>query len=120
MKNFKSLFAAAALALAVPLSASAAGAIAVDDQVGDKEPGYGFATGHKNRDDAGRAAMKECRKSGNDSCKIVARFDNCGAYASSKKYSGAGWGKTQKAAERMALEKCGHERCKVHVSECDD
>ena len=39
--------------------------------------------------------------------------------SSSKKYSGAGWGKTQKAAEKMALEKCGHERCKVHVSDCE-
>ena len=119
MKNMKFLLAAAALAFALPFQASAAGAIAVDDQVGDKDPGYGFVTGADSREEAGKAAMKECRKSGNTSCQIVARFDQCGAYASSKKYSGAGWGKTQKAAEKMALEKCGHERCKVHVSDCE-
>jgi hypothetical protein len=119
MKNLKFLLAAAALACAIPFQASAAGAIAVDDEVGDKEPGYGFVTGYDNRDAAGKAAMKECRKSGNSNCQVVARFDQCGAYASSKKYSGAGWGKTQKAAEKMALEKCGHERCKVHVSDCE-
>ncbi len=119
MKNVKHLLAAAAFALAIPFQACAAGAIAVDDQVGDAEPGYGFITGADTREEAGKAAMKECRKSGNKNCQIVARFDTCGAYASSKKYSGAGWGKTQKAAEKMALEKCGSERCKVQVAECE-
>lgn len=119
MKKMKFLLAAAALAFAIPFQASAAGAIAVDDQVGEKDPGYGFVTGYDTREEAGKAAMKECRKSGNDSCQIVARFDKCGAYASSRKYSGAGWGGTKKAAEKMALEKCGNERCKVHVSDCE-
>jgi len=70
MTNWKHLLAVAAVAFAIPFQASAAGAIAVDDQVGDAEPGYGFVTGHATRDEAGKAAMKECKKSGNDSCKI--------------------------------------------------
>jgi hypothetical protein len=119
MKNLKRLLAAASIALAMPFAASAAGAIAVDDEVGDTEPGYGFVTGYDTRDEAARAAMKECRKSGNKNCQVVARFDKCGAYASSKKYAGAGWGGTKRAAEKMALEKCGHERCEVRVSDCE-
>lgn len=117
MKNWKLVL--AAIAFAIPFQASAAGAIAVDDQVGDAEPGYGFVTGEEDREAAGKAALKECRKSGNKNCQVVARFDKCGAYASSKKHSGAGWGNTVKAAEKMALEKCGSENCKVHVSDCE-
>lgn len=119
MKSFRYLLAAAFLAMAVPFTASAAGAIAVDDEEGETEPGYGFVTGYDSRDEAGRAAMKECRKSGNTNCQVVARFDKCGAYASSKKYAGAGWGSSKKAAEKMALDKCGHQRCQVRVSDCE-
>lgn len=119
MNTIQRMLAAAALVFAMPIGAMAAGAIAVDDEVGETEPGYGFVTGYDTREEASRAAMKECRKSGNKNCQVVARFDKCGAYASSKKYAGAGWGATKKAAEKMALEKCGNQRCEVRVSDCE-
>lgn len=106
------------LLLAIPLSAVAAGAIAVDDEEGDDEPGYGFVTGAESRDAAGKAALKQCKESGNSNCKVVARFDTCGAYAASKKYYGAGWGSTKQQATKMALEKCGT-GCKIIVAECE-
>ena len=106
------------LLFAAPLSAMAIGAIAVDDQEGDEEPGYGFVTGYNSKDEARREAMKECKKHGNAECKFVAWFETCGAYAASSKYYGAGWGATQKKAEAMALEKCGA-KCQVVVSDCE-
>lgn len=118
MKTIKALLAAAVLAF--PAAAFAAGAIAVDDEVGERDPGYGYAINHKSRDSAAREAVRECRRSGNDSCKVVARFDRCGAYASSRKYAGAGWDNTKREAARMAMQKCGHERCKVHLAVCND
>ena len=117
MKTIRTLLAATVLAL--PAAAFAAGAIAVDDEVGERDPGYGYSINHKSRDAAARDAVRQCRRSGNDSCKVVARFDACGAYASSRKYAGAGWGETKRDAVRMALKKCGHERCKVHVAVCN-
>ena len=108
----------AAMMLSLPLSVFAIGAIAVDDEAGDEEPGYGFVAGYDNKDEARRDALKECKKSGNENCKIVAWFETCGAYAVSKKYYGAGWGSTKQKAEAMALEKCGG-KCRVAVSECE-
>jgi hypothetical protein len=107
------------LALGFSSAALAVGAIAVDDEVGDTDPGYGFSTGHANKDEARRAAMAECKKAGNDNCKFAVWFETCGAYAASKKYYGVGWGSTAAAAKRMALEKCGNSACKIKVAECE-
>ncbi|HEY8357355.1 MAG TPA: DUF4189 domain-containing protein [Ramlibacter sp.] len=106
-------------AFVIPVGVQAAGAIAVDDEQGDTEPGYGVVVGADTREAAGRDAMKECRKSGNKNCKVVVRFDKCGAYAGSKNYFGVGWGTTKAAANAMALKECGNGACKVHVSECE-
>ena len=99
--------------------AYAAGAIAVDDQEGDDEPGYGIIVGADSREEAGRDALKACRKSGNDSCKVVVRFDKCGAYAASRKYYGIGYGSSLRKAENMAIEACGNSSCKVLISDCE-
>ena len=107
-----------ALLLALPLMAHAAGAIAVDDEEGDTEPGYGFVTGHDTRESAGKAALEECKSSGNEACKIVARFDTCGAYVASTKYYGVGWGNTKSKAIAMARDTCG-EKCRIVVAECE-
>lgn len=109
-----------AIACVLPLSAFAYGAIAVDDEVGEDEPGYGISTGEDTRAAAERAALKECRKAGNTNCKVAVWFQGCGAYAASRKYYGIGYGKTLKIAERMALEQCGRGSCEVKLSECDD
>ena len=105
--------------LALAGSAMATGAIAVDDEEGDEDVGYGIATGHDSKDAAQKAALAQCRKAGNKNCRIAVWFEGCGAYASSKKYYGVGWGKTLKAAESKALEACGRSSCAVEVSECD-
>lgn len=102
----------------LPIAAHAAGAIAVDDEEGESEPGYGIVTGMDSREEAGREALKQCKDSGNENCKVVARFDTCGAYAASNEYYGVGWGGTKQAAIGMAMEKCG-ENCRVVVSECE-
>jgi hypothetical protein len=99
-------------------AAWAAGAIAVDTEEGQKagEEGYGIGWGDT-RDEAGRAAMRKCRGAGNDSCKVVARFDTCGAYASNRTKYGVGWGETEGAAKRMALDTCP--TCRIVLSECE-
>lgn len=118
MKNWK--FFLASIAMTLPMLSFATGAIAVDDQVGDEEPGYGIAVGKNGKDEALRAAVAECRRAGNRNCKAMVWFEGCGAYASSKNYYGIGFGKTLRAAEKMALDKCGKASCEVHVSECDE
>jgi len=117
MKNVSVLF--LSLSLLLPIFAHAAGAIAVDDEQGETEPGYGLATGADTRADAARDAMKFCREEGNKGCKVVVRFDECGAYAASKKYYGIGYGKSLAKAESMALEACGNSKCKILVSDCE-
>lgn len=98
--------------------ASAAGAIAVDDEAGSKagDVGYGIGTGDT-REAAGRDALVECKKAGNSDCKVAVRYDTCGAYAASKSYSGIGWGSSEGAAKSNALEACGS-GCKIVVSDC--
>ena len=100
-------------------SAFAIGAIAVDDSVGDTDPAYGFSTGHDSEASAKKAAMKFCKEHG-DNCKVVVWFKTCGAYASSKKYYGYGFGKSKGIATRAALEMCGQKSCRVVVAECDE
>ena len=115
------LTAACALSCAVSTASYGAGAIAIDDEIGDHpdDVGYGIGFG-KSRESAGTEAMKVCRKDGNKNCAIKVRFDGCGAYAASKRFYGVGWGKTVKEAERKAVEACGRSSCEVVVSDCDD
>lgn len=112
---------AASFALAVNTGAFAAGAIAVDDDADTAggDAGYGLVTGEDTPEDAAKAAMKQCKSSGNSSCKVVLRFDGCGAYASSKKVYGVGTGKTEAEAQKNALDECGNKSCKVVVSDCE-
>ena len=117
MKTLPRLLVLASLIL--PLGAFAAGAIAVDDEEGETDPGYGVVTGASSRDEAGRQAMAECRKQGNKGCKVAVRFDTCGAYAASKKYSGIGYGRSADVAKTMAMNECGNSRCKIIVAECE-
>jgi hypothetical protein len=116
MKSLR--FAALAIALLTSAPILAAGAIAVDTEHGQKagDEGYGIGWG-KTRDAAARDALKQCSSAGNTNCKVLARFDTCGAYASNRTAYGVGWGATEEDAEAMALEKCG--RCKIVLSECE-
>ncbi|MCW5649000.1 MAG: DUF4189 domain-containing protein [Ramlibacter sp.] len=105
--------------LILPLGAFAAGAIAVDDDEGDTDPGYGVSTGAATRDEAAQDALAECRKQGNKNCKVAVRFDKCGAYASSRKNSGIGYGASIDVARTKAMNDCGTSACKIIVAECE-
>lgn len=121
MNKKKAVAAFAALFVSFSFSSQvfAYGAIAVDDEQGENEPGYGFATGEASQDAAKRAALKQCRESGNDHCKVAVWFKQCGAYAASSKYYGYGFGDSEGIAKRKALEMCGRSACKVVVAECE-
>ncbi|MGE0565913.1 MAG: DUF4189 domain-containing protein [Pseudolabrys sp.] len=97
-----------------------AGAIAVDDEAGEATDsiGYGSATGYGSREEAGVAAMQQCRAEGNRNCRVVVRFDTCGAYAVSRGHFGVGWGSTAGEARAMALDACGA-NCRVAIAECE-
>ncbi len=113
------LFALSLTVVAAPLPVLAAGAIAVDDEEGDNpgEVGYGVGYG-SSRDEAASAALAECRKAGNKSCKVAVRYDTCGAYAASKEHYGVGWGANKMTATAKALEACGA-GCKLVVADCE-
>ncbi|MGU3539107.1 DUF4189 domain-containing protein [Methylobacterium sp. A54F] len=99
-------------------TALAAGAFAVDTERGQAagDEGYGIGWGDT-REEAGAAALRECRKVGNNGCKVVARFDSCGAYVSNRTSYGVGWGRTEGAAKQMAFDQCPN--CKLVLSECE-
>ena len=64
-----------ALAMVLPVMAMATGAIAVDEQQGDDEPGYGISSGQADKASAQRVALSECKKAGNKNCKVVVWFE---------------------------------------------
>jgi hypothetical protein len=102
-----------------PVSAFAWGAIAVDDEKGSSNAGFGYVTGEDSEKAAERGAMKECRAR-NKSCKVAITFESCGAYAASANRWGTGEGVTKGAARRIALANCGNEACKLVVAQCDE
>jgi hypothetical protein len=117
MRGIRFLLSAAAVCFST--SALSIGAIAVDDVVGETEPGFGFSTGHSSRERAERAAMRQCREAGNRRCEVKVWFESCGAYAASRRYFGVGWGADLQTATSMALQKCGRPQCKIKVSKCE-
>lgn len=117
MKKLTVIVMAAALLLNVS-SAFAVGAIAVDDEAGETEPGYGIATGYDSEAEAKAAAMKFCKEHGNK-CEVVGWFKTCGAYAASKNYAGFGFGASKETAIAKAKDVCGNSNCKVIASDCE-
>ena len=107
------------LALFAHSNAFAFGAIAVDDSVGEKDPAYGISVGEDSEASAKKAALKFCKENGED-CKVVGWFKTCGAYASSTKYFGYGFGATKAVATGKAMEMCGQNSCKLVTAECED
>ncbi|MBF0339347.1 MAG: DUF4189 domain-containing protein [Magnetococcales bacterium] len=94
------------------------GAIAGDDTVGERDPAYGVGGGDSEKD-AKKNALKYCKEAKGANCKVVVTYNECGAYAVTKKYSGVGSAKSKAAAEKIAVEKCGSPKCKVVVSDCN-
>jgi hypothetical protein len=107
-----------ALGLLNPCIAFPVGAIAVDDQRGDRDPAYGFAIGERNREGAERKALQYCREHGRH-CRVAVWFEHCGAYASSKTHYGYGYGRNQATATSQALSKCGRNDCRIVVAKCE-
>jgi len=108
-----------ALSMMVPVAAHAAwGVIAVDDHVGEKDPAYGVGGGDS-KAEATKNAMKFCREAAGKKCEVAVAYEKCGAYASSKKYSGTGTASTAQEAKKKALEECNNASCRVLASDCN-
>ena len=115
----KKITATLLLCLAFPFNAMAVGAIAVDDEAGDMNAGYGIATGEDGEASAKAAAVKACKESGNSHCKPVVWFKTCGAYAANTKVYGIGYGASKEVASKMAKDACGEGSCKIVVADCE-
>jgi hypothetical protein len=115
------LFVGACLLLPLASNAWAEGAIAVDDQPGEKpsDAGYGIGFGDS-KESAQKAALAKCNSMGNDTCKVVVWFEKRGAYASSNEKYGIGWADSEDDAKSKALEQCGNGHCRVVASDCGD
>ena len=96
------------------------GAIAVDLSKPDRVPEYGLGGG-KNEAEANEAAIEYCVEAAGKkaNCKVVATYQECGAYAASKKGGGFGINTTLKTAEAKAMSGCDDDGCKVVVSDCN-
>lgn len=107
------------ISLAVSGTALAAGAIAVIDEAGDSAKDAGYAVGRGDtQEKAVKDAFAECKKAGMKGCKIAVKYDECGAYASSKERFGIGDGDTEAAAKKIALKNCGNTSCRIVISDC--
>jgi len=108
---------AAALSFAYVSFASATGAIAVNDDQGTaaEDAGYGVGYGSSKKE-ASSNALKECKSAGNDQCKVMLTFEQCGAYVGNKAFYGTGIGSTEAAAQKAAKADCPD--CKLIVSDC--
>lgn len=99
-------------------SAFAIGAVAVDVSVQTTEPAYGYSIGYNTQAEAERAALGYCRENANN-CKVIFWFRTCGAYATSKKFYGYGYGDTKAEATANALKMCARNSCEVVVAKCE-
>jgi hypothetical protein len=104
-KCLKILGCTAAILLLNTQLAFADGAIAVNDAEGTKpaDVGYGIGGGDT-KADAEANAMKQCKDSGNDQCKVMISYTKCGD--------------TEEAAKAKALEQCANTKCKIIASAC--
>lgn len=105
----------------VPLAAHAGGwgAISADEVIGEKDPYFGVGGGDI-KAEAMKNAQKFCKEAGGKNCEVLVTYQQCGAYAASKKYSGTGTGATKKVAEQKALAECNNSNCSVAASDCND
>ncbi|MEW6642672.1 MAG: DUF4189 domain-containing protein [Pseudomonadota bacterium] len=94
------------------------GAIAVDLEKADRDPSYGVGGGDT-EDEAKDNSLKFCKEAGGKACKPVVAYQECGAYAASRKSGGWGMNTTQKTAEAKALSGCDDDSCKIVVSDCN-
>lgn len=119
----KVALAMAALMIAAPPLAGAAGSLAIDENQGDQ---YGWAVGFPTQAEADQKALRECGYG----CRTVMRFSNsCAAYAADQAYGstavGWAWGfGSSSAAQNGALQECrsrggSGSNCIVRAWGCD-
>jgi hypothetical protein len=105
------------LTCAFSASAFATGAIAVNDEQGMAADEAGYAVGYgTSKKEASANAIRECKSAGNEACKVMLTFEQCGAYVGDKVNYAIGIGATEKAAQKAALDECPN--CKLVVSDC--
>jgi len=112
--KIKTIAAVATFAIALPFQALASGAIAVDEEYGAV---FGTASGQSTTWDAGRTALAKCVDTGSQNCKVAVRYEQCGAYVASWRFSAVGTGATKAEAIKAAMKGCTE--CKVVVAECE-
>ncbi len=110
-----------AMLIAAPLTTIAGGwgAISADDEFGERDPFHGIGGGDS-KAEATKNSQKFCKEAGGKNCEVLVTYQQCGAYAVSRKFSGTGVGPTKTAAEKKALEQCSSSSCNVVVSDCND
>jgi hypothetical protein len=110
-----------AMLILAPMVAQAEdwGAISADDEYGERDPYHGIGGGNS-KQEAMKNAQRFCKEAGGNNCQVLVTYQECGAYAVSKKYSGTGVGATKKSAERNAMEQCSNKNCGVVVSDCNE
>ncbi|HZP78169.1 MAG TPA: DUF4189 domain-containing protein [Pseudolabrys sp.] len=120
-RSARTLLASAILLVGLTGTALAWGAIAVDDEEGrhHDDVGYGASSGHNSEAAAKAGALRECRRHGNEDCRVIVTFRHCGAYAVAGRHYGYGEATTLASARRDALEHCGGGACKIVVSHCE-
>jgi hypothetical protein len=117
MKKFIALV--FAVSMMVPFAAHAGwGVIAVDDRVGEKDPAYGVGGGDT-KAEATKNAMKFCKEAAGVKCEVAVSYEKCGAYASSRKYSGSASASSESDAKKKALSECNDASCKILVADCN-
>ena len=75
--------------------------------------------GGNSKGEAERNAMKFCRDASKNKCEVVVTYQQCGAYASSRKYSGSASGASEQAVKAQAIRECGDRACKIVVADCN-
>lgn len=99
---------------------SQAGAIAIAPTANNAVPKFGIVVRYKTMAEAEKAAVEKCMASGGVNCRVVERFDRCGAIAASEVAFGIGVGKDGRLARNKALSICGSVECRVLDNACED
>lgn len=99
---------------------SHAGAIALASAGSSVVPKFGIVVGYKTVAEAEKAAINKCTANGGVNCRVVERFERCGAIAASDVAFGIGVGNSGRLARNKALSVCGSVECRVLDNACED
>ena len=83
-------------------------------------PKFGIVVGYKTVAEAEKAAIDKCMANGGANCRVVGKFERCGAIAASDVAFGIGVGSSGRLARNKALSVCGSVECQVLDNACED